>query len=55
MTTLLITPLMDISCPGSFGKDCFDMLKRIRFGDWSDLLELRDDLVWSTLLDLCEI
>ena len=31
LTTPLITPIMGISCPGSFGKDCFDMLKSIGF------------------------
>ena len=33
LTTLLITPVMGISCPGSLEKDCFDMLKSIGFGD----------------------
>ena len=33
VTTPLITPVMGICCPGSFGKDCFDMLKSIGFGD----------------------
>ena len=31
--TTLITPVMGISCSGKFGKDCFDMLKSIGFGD----------------------
>ena len=31
--TPLINPVMGISCPGSFGEDCFDMLKSIGFGD----------------------
>ena len=31
--TPLITPVMGKSCPGSVGKDCFDMLKSIGFGD----------------------
>ena len=33
VTTPLITPVMDMSFPGSVGKDCFDMLKSIGFGD----------------------
>ena len=33
VTTLLITPVTDMSSPGSVGKDCFDMLKSIGFGD----------------------
>ena len=33
VTTPLITPVMGISCPGSVGKDCFDMRKSIGFGD----------------------
>ena len=33
VTTPLITPVMGICCPGSFWKDCFDMLKSIEFGD----------------------
>ena len=41
---------MEMSCPGSVGKDCFDMLKSIGFGDlvglfassrWSDRVYLR--------------
>ena len=33
VTTPLITPVMDMSFPGSVGKGCFDMLKSIGFGD----------------------
>ena len=33
VTTPLITPVMGNCCPGSFGKDCFDMLQSIGFGD----------------------
>ena len=33
VTTPLIMPVMDMSCPGSVGKDCFNMLKSMGFGD----------------------
>ena len=33
VTTPLITPVMDMSSLSSIGKDCFDMLKSIGFGD----------------------
>ena len=33
VTTPLITPVMDMSCPVSFGKNCFDMLKSIGYRD----------------------
>ena len=33
VTTPLITPVMDMTFPGSVGKYCFDMLKSIEFGD----------------------
>ena len=31
------------------------MLKSIGFGDLAKLFEVRDDLIGSTLVDLCEI
>ena len=46
---------MNMSCPGSVGKDCFDMLKSIGFGDWSDFLQVRDGVIGPTLVDLCEV
>ena len=46
---------MGMSCPGSAGKDCFDMLKSIGFGIWLDFLQVEDGLIGSTLVDLCEI
>ena len=33
VTTLLITPVMGINWFGSFGKDCFDVLKSTGFGN----------------------
>ena len=33
VTTPLITPVMDISWPSILGKECFDLLKSIGFGD----------------------
>ena len=38
MTTPLIAPVMDISWPCILGKECFDMLKSIGFGDLVRLL-----------------
>ena len=38
VTTPLITLVMNMSCPGSVDKDCFDMLKNIGFGDLVGLL-----------------
>ena len=33
VTTPLITPVMEMSCSGSVGKDCFGMLKSVGFGN----------------------
>ena len=46
---------MDISCPGSFGKDFFDMLKSIEFGDLVRIFFQFEGLPGSPLLDLFEI
>ena len=54
MTTPLVTPVMGISSPCILGKKCFDMLKSIGFGDLR-IFQVRDDLIGSTLVDLCEI
>ena len=44
------------SLPCSFAKGCFDMLKSIGFGNFfSDFFQVRDNLVGSTLVDLCQI
>ena len=45
---------MGISSPCILGKKCFDMLKSIGFGDLR-IFQVRDDLIGSTLVDLCEI
>ena len=50
--TPLITPVMGTSCPGTFEKDCFDMLKSIGFGHF---FQVQDSLIWPILVDLCEI
>ena len=40
------------SLPCSFAKVCFDMLKSIGFGNF---FQVRDNLIGSTLVDLCDI
>ena len=47
VATQLTTPVMGISYPGSFGKDCFDMLSSIGYGD---LVRLFSSLCFSVLL-----
>ena len=53
--TPFITPIMGISSPCIFGKESFDMLKSIGFGDLVRLLLSSRKLIGSSLIDLCEI
>ena len=53
VTDQLITSVMGISCLGSFWKDCFDILKSRGF--WDSVRQIGDNLIGSTLVELCEI
>ena len=55
VTILLINPVMVISWPCIFEKECFDMLKSIGFEIWSEFFQVWQDLIGSTLVDLCQI
>ena len=56
VTTPVITPVMGTtSCPGSLGKTVSICWTAKDLGIWSDFFQVWDNLIGSTLVDLCEI